>query len=217
MERDPEGEIIMKTIDRICSNAIKVKRSEFIAFLYPLNDTEHVKQIISEHNDRYKDATHNCYAYVLGRKQETQYYSDQGEPSGTAGKPILNALLKNHLTNVLGIVTRYFGGVKLGVRGLIDAYSEAVEEVVSKSDLIDYIIYDKVIITSSYSALEGLKHQLAQFNAMINPLEFTEQVRAEVMIPEENQAEAHKILDDLIQKGQLCIVEENGGKVTKER
>ncbi|MFO7659465.1 MAG: YigZ family protein [Candidatus Cloacimonadaceae bacterium] len=196
---------MMKTIDRISSVSVKIQRSEFIAFLYPVKDAEQVKAILSEHNEKYKDATHNCYAYVLGKKQETQYYSDQGEPSGTAGKPILNTLLKHHLTYVLAMVTRYYGGVKLGVRGLIDAYSEAVEQVIQNSALIDYVSYQRLEIKCDYSALESLKHQLKQFKTLVNPLVFTDMVSAEVLIPEESYSEVHKILDDLIQREQICI------------
>jgi len=196
----------LKTINNTESASFKIQRSEFIAFLYPIEEDRQIKEILSAHNEKYKDATHNCYAYVLGKKQETRYFSDQGEPSGTAGKPILNTLLKHNLTNVLAIVTRYYGGVKLGVRGLIDAYSEVVEQVIHKSVLIDFIPYIQYLIRSDYSVLETLKHQLRQYDVQINPLEFADLVKTELLIPEKYQTEVNKILDDFKQKGHLTIL-----------
>ncbi|MDZ4182239.1 MAG: YigZ family protein, partial [Candidatus Cloacimonadaceae bacterium] len=110
------------TVSEISYTAQKIQRSEFIAWLYPAQNVDQARELIAAHNKAHADATHNCYAYVIGFDRETQYYSDAGEPSGTAGKPMLNALLSASMTNVLAIVTRHFGGIKLGVRGLIEAY-----------------------------------------------------------------------------------------------
>lgn len=200
---------MLKTIAKEYSHSIKVHRSEFIAFLYPVKESEQVKEILSAHNEKFKDATHNCYAFVLGKNQETQYYSDQGEPSGTAGKPILNSLLKYNLTFVLSVVTRYYGGIKLGVRGLIDAYSDAVEQVIQNSQLKDFIAFERLTISSDYSALETLKHLLKQFDAVINPLDFSDYVSVELLIPEDNLSDVHKILDDFIRKEQICIIDDS--------
>jgi uncharacterized YigZ family protein len=197
---------MLKTINKSTYESVKIQRSEFIAFLYPVSDTTQIKEILAEHNHKYKDATHNCYAYILGKKQETQYYSDQGEPSGTAGKPILNTLLKYDLTNVLAVVTRYYGGVKLGVRGLIDAYSEATEKAIIAANQIDYIEFKAVLIACDYSTLEVLKHHLKQFGISLNPCEFSDKVKAELCYPESYQAEVNKILDDLKQKRQLSVI-----------
>jgi uncharacterized YigZ family protein len=197
---------IFKTVKQITEASVKIQRSEFIAFLYPVSETSQIREIIAEHNNKYKDATHNCYAYILGKKQETQYYSDQGEPSGTAGKPILNALLKYNLTNTLAIVTRYFGGVKLGVRGLINAYSEATETVIVSADIIDYIELTGIRIECDYSTLDNIKHLFRQYDVTVNPIGFSDKVTAElafnlIYLPEISQA-----LDDLKIKKQLRVI-----------
>ncbi len=181
--------------------AVKIQRSEFIATLYPVEDASQVKEILSEHNDKFRDATHNCYAYIIGKKQEKQYYSDQGEPSGTAGKPILNALLQHELTNVLAVVTRYFGGIKLGVRGLIDAYHEATINAINNSNIVEYISTYTLYITIHYNALDSLTHILKSFQVNLKPLDYDAVIRAELVIPEENKTAVQKILDDFEQKG----------------
>lgn len=197
---------MLKTINDIVSSTMKEQRSEFIAFLYPVEDINKVKEIFSGHSEKYKDATHNCYAYIIGKKQEQQYYSDQGEPSGTAGKPILNTLLKHDLTNILAIVTRYYGGVKLGVRGLIDAYSEAVEQAILSADLRDYFAMETAIISINYSILESLKHFLISHNAILNVSEYSTDIKADLAYPEENRTEVLGYLNDLTQKGFIKIL-----------
>jgi uncharacterized YigZ family protein len=196
---------MMKTINEIVTSSMKEQRSEFIAFLYPIEDVSKVKEIFSKHSERYKDATHNCYAYIIGKKQEWQYYSDQGEPSGTAGKPILNTLLKHDMTNVLAIVTRYYGGIKLGVRGLIDAYSDAVEQAIQSIDLIEYHAMETMQLVVQYTVLESLKHFLKTHDSTLTVTEYSENIKAEIACPEEKQVEIQNYLDDLVQKGLVYI------------
>jgi uncharacterized YigZ family protein len=194
------------TIKEITTATIKIHRSEFVAFLYPVVNAINVKALLARHNEMYKDATHNCYAYILGKKQETQYYSDQGEPSGTAGKPILNALLKHELTNVLGIVTRYFGGVKLGVRGLIDAYTEVMEKAVAKALPVEYVVWERVFINCNYHQLDLLKKALKPLKAEVVHVNFTDLVEAEIVFPDSQNSEVNKLLDELSQNGHIIIL-----------
>lgn len=122
-----------KTIKGVIEEKINIERSIFIATIaYAENETE-AKKFISTISKKYQDATHNCYAYrILNNGNIIEFSSDGGEPSGTAGLPILNTLRKNDLINSAVVVIRYFGGVKLGVRGLIDAYSQATQMVIDK-------------------------------------------------------------------------------------
>jgi len=196
----------MKTISEAITASVKIQRSEFISTLYPVGDALSIKEMIAGHNIKYKDATHNCYAYILGKKQEVQYYSDQGEPSGTAGKPILNTLLKHDLTNVLAMVTRYYGGIKLGVRGLIDAYSEAVEIAIAKAELIDYVPTRQLTMLCDYSSLDLLKHNLHQIDAKMEVLEFTDKVRGMIVFPESRQTDMDSLIADLTQKQLISII-----------
>lgn len=197
---------MLKTIDLTVSNSMKEQRSEFIAYLYPIDNVSMVKNIFSKHSEQYRDATHNCYAYVIGKKQEWQYYSDQGEPSGTAGKPILNMLLKYELTNVLAIVTRYYGGIKLGVRGLIDAYSGAVEQVILNASLTEYHYMERLFLTMDYSILDTLKHFVKTVGGELTNIEYSNDIKAEIAIPEEHYAKTSIYLEDLIQKNLLTII-----------
>lgn len=168
----------------------KIQRSEFIAYLHPVANMETALAILKDHQMAYANATHNCYAYVLGYAQETQYYSDAGEPGGTAGKPILNSLLRNDLSGVLAIVTRYYGGIKLGVKGLIDAYTEATQMAIELAILCPYIHYLKLKLSTDYGFLESLRHQLQEYEVQELNADYTDKVQLELRVPEDQ----HKAL-----------------------
>jgi uncharacterized YigZ family protein len=123
-----------RTIEGIIETKINIERSIFIATICGAQSEEEAKAFIGEMNKKYPDATHNCPAYrIISRNNIIEFSSDAGEPSGTAGLPMLNTLRKHQILNVSVVVTRYFGGVKLGVRGLIDAYSQAVDKVIQEA------------------------------------------------------------------------------------
>lgn len=166
-----------------CRARIKIQRSDFLAFLYPVTNAEQVKELIASHNKAYSDATHNCFAYILGFSREVQHFSDAGEPSGTAGKPILNALLSAGMTNVLAIVTRYYGGVKLGVRGLIEAYGQSVQialEAASMMPAIPYLCYD---IVCDYRSADALQRMVKDLEGSILQADYDEAVHLTVQVP----------------------------------
>ena len=123
-----------RTIEGIIETKINIERSIFIATICGVQSEEEAKAFIGEMNKKNPDATHNCPAYrIISRNNIIEFSSDAGEPSGTAGLPMLNTLRKHQILNVSVVVTRYFGGVKLGVRGLIDAYSQAVDKVIQEA------------------------------------------------------------------------------------
>ncbi|PKN78641.1 MAG: elongation factor [Candidatus Cloacimonetes bacterium HGW-Cloacimonetes-1] len=173
---------------------VKIQRSHFIAFLFPVQTTEQVRDILSEHNKEYGNATHNCYAYVLGSKQQTQYYSDAGEPSGTAGKPILNAILRKELTNVLAIVTRYYGGVKLGVKGLIEAYGQSVQAAIEASHSIVYKETLSLNGECEYSSLDSLKYRIEDLGADLEATEYSQRVTVKITVPVDALEDLKEIL-----------------------
>jgi len=119
----------MKTIKKEVTNEIIINKSKFITIIIPFTTIEQIDDILKNIKNKYKDATHYCYGYVINGKEKM---SDDGEPSGTAGMPILNVIKKNDLTNVICIVVRYFGGIKLGAGGLTRAYSNSAKEVIQK-------------------------------------------------------------------------------------
>lgn len=124
----------MKTIDKIYENQIDIKKSQFICRLYPAQTESEAKDIIAKISAEYKDATHNCSAYYVS---DGEGYDDDGEPGGTAGRPMLNVLKKNELQNTVAIVTRYFGGIKLGAGGLVRAYSKSVLETLAIAEIVE--------------------------------------------------------------------------------
>jgi len=143
----------------------------------------------------FSDATHNCYAYIHGLNREIIYYSDAGEPTGTAGKPILNTLLRNDLTNILAVVSRYFGGIKLGVKGLIAAYSEAVEQAILKSNLIEAKLLISFPLVCDYASFECLKHSFLAIGGEIKQVIWSEEVSFILNLPAEQEKEFRKIID----------------------
>ena len=123
------------SVGRQRTKTIKIKRSVFVCTLDYIESIEKAKAFISRISKENKTATHHCWAYILGEKGEMFHSSDAGEPSGTAGKPMLNILKNYQMTQTAAVVTRYFGGVKLGVRGLMDAYAESVKQTIDMEEL----------------------------------------------------------------------------------
>lgn len=147
------------------TNSITIKRSEFITNLIPVTSEQEIEEHLKNLRKKYYDATHNCYAYILGTNNEIKYKaSDDGEPSRTAGVPILDSLQKNNLTNCLCVVTRYFGGIKLGAGGLVRAYSESASSAISLiTDLEEIIEKTKITITLSYDLTNTVLKQMSSY------------------------------------------------------
>jgi uncharacterized YigZ family protein len=146
----------MKYIKNTYTNEIVILKSRFITSIYKVTSVDDVNQILASTRKKYYDASHNCYAYIIGDKMEIQKCSDDGEPQKTAGFPMLDVLKKNEITNVLCIVTRYFGGTLLGAGGLVRAYAESVSSVLSISKLFEKKELIKLIIKTDYSSYNTL-------------------------------------------------------------
>ena len=143
----------MRKIKDIINNTIVIDKSKFITALYPVETVEEINIILATVRKKYYDATHNCYAYIIDNGN-IQKCSDDGEPSKTAGFPMLDALKKNNVTNILAITTRYFGGIKLGAGGLIRAYSSSVSEALKTATFYTsklLSVYEIIIPYSDYS------------------------------------------------------------------
>ena len=172
MIKAKEGEK-MKSIKEITEHTLVIKKSEFICTLIPLNDENKINETIGFYKEKYKDATHNCIAYLVGTKERA---NDDGEPSGTAGLPMLNVLKKQELSNIIAIVTRYFGGIKLGAGGLTRAYSQAVAEALKEANIVEKHLIDVYDVSLDYSFTKKFEH-LLKVNAIdcINK-EYSDQV-----------------------------------------
>ena len=141
---------IFKTIASPSEGQYTEKRSKFLAFAFPVSTVDEIKVILEEYQKKYYDARHVCYAYMLGHERLVFRANDNGEPSGTAGKPILGQINSNELTDILIIVVRYFGGVKLGTSGLIQAYKAAAAEAIAAATIIEKTVDEQVTVTYEY-------------------------------------------------------------------
>lgn len=137
-----------KTIKQISEGTYSEKRSKFLAFAFHVTTEEEIKEIVSEYRKKYYDARHVCWAYMLGAQRTDFRANDDGEPSSTAGKPILGQINKNELTDILIIVVRYYGGVNLGTSGLIVAYRTAAAEAIANAEIIK--LYDEEVVTYDF-------------------------------------------------------------------
>ena len=146
-----------------CTKEIIIKKSKFICLLFKLDNLDLVDEYINDIKKNYKGANHYCYAYVIGSMEKC---SDDGEPSGTAGMPMLNILKKNNLVNILCVVVRYFGGIKLGAAGLIRAYGNSVNEALKETEIIEYVLYTKLKVCTSYENIEKIKYILKDFEVL---------------------------------------------------
>lgn len=141
--------------------------SKFIGLLYPIQSEDEAKEVLHTVKKEYYDATHHCYAYRLGPKGENYRANDDGEPSGSAGKPILNQLLSAEITNVLAVVIRYYGGTKLGVPGLINAYKEATRQGISEAEIVEKTVNDRFEVKFEYVAMNDVMRAVKELSPTI--------------------------------------------------
>ena len=172
------------------------KKSRFIATVRPVATEEEAAAFIGEMKKKYWDARHNCSAFVLGERQEISRCSDDGEPAQTAGRPILEVLLKEDIHNAVVVVTRYFGGVLLGTGGLVRAYQRATQEGLAASVIVDVKEGRRLSVTTDYNGLGRLQYLIAQRQlAQIDTL-YTEQVELLLLAPMGQQEQITKEMED---------------------
>jgi len=151
------------TIEAPSQGLFKDKGSKFIALAWPVESQQQISEILDSIKKEYYDARHHCYAWALGSKRQFFRQNDDGEPSGTAGKPIYGQILSAGLTNILVIVVRYFGGTKLGVRGLIDAYKGATADAFQNAKIVTRIIYEIFQIDFNYLSMNDVMKIMKDF------------------------------------------------------
>jgi len=187
-----------QTVAAFVSAEIVIERSRFIGHCREVGAETEAKAFVAEIRAIHAQASHNCYAYRIGNEtQPWEYYNDHGEPGGTAGKPILGAIQRLNLTNTAVVVTRYFGGKKLGVRGLIEAYGQAATLVLEKAGSVTRVPNFSVILTCAYSDHTLILHRLRQVTAEVVDSQFSDQIILTVVIPEEKRDDFHELLKNL--------------------
>jgi uncharacterized YigZ family protein len=191
----------MKTVYMGGEGEIIEKKSRFIATVRPVSSEEEATAFIAEMKKKYWDAKHNCSAFVIGNRQEITRCSDDGEPAQTAGRPMLDVLLREDIHNTAVVVTRYFGGVLLGTGGLVRAYQKAVQEGLARSVVIDKQEGRKLTVATDYNGLGKLQYLAAQKNITLLDTIYTDQVEMILMVP-----------SILIEETKRDITEATGGK-----
>lgn len=160
----------------------EIKKSRFICHLKRVYTEEEARAFISEIKKEHHKANHNCSAFTLGDRQEIQRSSDDGEPSGTAGVPMLEILKKREITNVCAVVTRYFGGIKLGAGGLIRAYAGSVGHALDQVGLVKFVTQEQLILTLDYGNYDGLQRFLSSQGLVISESEFLSMLRSSSLL-----------------------------------
>ena len=173
-----------KTILRPCEARFVEKKSEFIGYLCPVESEEQALAFINEVRALHRKATHNCYAYIL-RENNTARHSDDGEPQGTAGIPMLEVLKREGVTNVVCVVTRYSGGVLLGTGGLLRAYTKSAKDALDAAGICVVRRWVKAEIACSYAMLERLKTECTAIGGVVADIEYSADVCLKLLLPED--------------------------------
>ena len=199
-----------KTIKNTVENTTVIERSKFICYMKGVDNEDDAKEFIGLIRKQNSLATHNCYAYVADEFGLIQKFSDDGEPQGTTGLPMLEALKSSGLSKVVCVVTRYFGGVKLGTGGLVRAYGGAVLECIKNSKIINVFMSKIVEITSDYDNYSKLLKLLSNENYSILETNFSDKIVLRVAIKEESFVDFVEKIQDLYKGKQL--IRESGEK-----
>lgn len=176
-----------KTISagKIFSAEFEVKKSKFISHAKHAESEDEAREFILQIKKKYFDATHNCSAWIIGDRQKS---NDDGEPGGTAGNPILESIKKNNLENICVVVTRYFGGIKLGAGGLIRAYSHAASLAISAAEIIEMKTFQKISLTIEYNLLATVENYLRNKNISVENADYADVVTLTIFIlPEQTE------------------------------
>ena len=197
---------IYKTVLEGGVGEITEKKSRFIATVRPVKSEEEALAFLEETKKKYWDARHNCFVYSVGLNREYTRCSDDGEPSGTAGRPMLDVILGEDIYNVAVVVTRYFGGVLLGTGGLVRAYSKAVQEGLEASRIIEKRHGIALKVTTDYTGIGKIQYIAGERNIPILNSEYTDKVVLELLIPSEN-----------VEGVQKAITESTNGRARMEK
>lgn len=173
------------TLEKLSEGVYKDKGSRFYSFVFPVSSVDEAKKILDEYRKKYHDARHVCYAYVVGKTDEDSVTrsSDDGEPSGTAGKPMLTQLVSNGLHDVMAVVVRYFGGVLLGTGGLVVAYRSAVEDALQNATVVERIVEDEITVDFEYEKMNAVMKVVKDNSLKIVSQKFDLNCSITVLVP----------------------------------
>ena len=172
-----------KTVKQYGEGEIEEKKSRFLGKIKPVSTEEEAIAFIESIKKQYWDARHNCYAFIIGEHSESIRCSDDGEPSGTAGKPMLEVLQNNGLKNVVAVVTRYFGGTLLGTGGLVRAYTQATQAALEEAQIATMTLMSVLEIRTDYNAIGKIKYMFAQADNLVMGEEYGVDVAVTIAVP----------------------------------
>ena len=215
-----------KTVKKDAFAEIEIKKSKFIAHIAEIKSEDEAETFIKQTRKKYYDATHNCSAYILNSDRGIRHSSDDGEPSGTAGKPILDVISGAGLSDIIVVVTRYFGGTELGTGGLVRAYSGAAAEVLKNGAVVEITEAKLIEFIIDYGLLPKLQHLCMELGIIIYETEYLEKVKISVLITEDNLGRFFKEVTEMtagaiteasvVREEQVCFYMEEG-KVILEK
>ena len=203
------------TVKNFGQATLEVNKSLFIAHVSRTETEETALAFAAEIRKKHHDATHNCFASIAGLQDDFQKADDDGEPSGTAGKPMLEVLKKSKLCDVSIVVTRYFGGIKLGGGGLIRAYGKSASEGVRSAGIVERTLHSRIGIDIAYHLLGPLENQLRMQGYSITDKQFSDLIRLFVLVESGQESRLYKLVSDL-SSGAACFSEQGTDYVEKE-
>lgn len=174
-----------KTVHEFGTDEVTIEKSVFIGYAKPVTSEEEARAFIDEIKQKHKDATHNVWAYTIGESMNIQRYSDDGEPQGTAGIPTLEVIKKEDLRDVAVVVTRYFGGVKLGAGGLVRAYTKGAKIGLDAAKIVERKPFTQIDISCDYTLLGKIQNELSNKEYIVKGIEYTENVVISVYCEQE--------------------------------
>ncbi|MGI6038064.1 MAG: YigZ family protein [Limnochordia bacterium] len=185
-----------RVVTKRTTSSLTIRKSEFIAHVVPIRDEEHAWAILEEIREQHKDATHNVWAWRLGDDEQVRF-SDDGEPSGTAGRPVLEVIQREDICNVLVVVTRYFGGILLGAGGLIRAYSRAATQGLKEAPKGYMVQQNQFAVQLDYPFLGKLQNELHSIGGQMTEVDYGAQVKAQITVPPQRAEYMEAFIRDL--------------------
>lgn len=186
-----------RTLHEFGTDEFTVEKSVFMGHAKPVSTEEEAREFIDEMKQKYKDATHNVWAYTIGETMNIQRYSDDGEPQGTAGIPTLEVIKKEDLRNVVVVVTRYFGGIKLGAGGLVRAYTKGAKIGLEAAKIVEKNPFTEVHIAVDYTLLGKIQNELANREYTVKDIEYTDSVNIIVYCEKERLEELSSLITEI--------------------
>ncbi|WP_427339055.1 YigZ family protein [Caloranaerobacter sp. DY30410] len=186
-----------KTLHKYGEDEIIINKSRFIGYAKPINSEQEALEFINEIRTKHRDATHNVYAYVFGENNNIQRYSDDGEPTGTAGIPVLEVIKKEDLRNVVVVVTRYFGGIKLGAGGLVRAYTKGAKIGIEAGTIVEKVLFKRIMTRIDYTLYGKVENDLLKDGYIIDNVTYDTAVNLFILCEIDKIEELKNILIDI--------------------